>query len=82
MVLTVGETYTIELSGSTATNGYNQLESFINFPNTIFEIQSVTSTYSVGPTLDTLYADSCGWENDTTDPNYRSCVVSDDAEGR
>ena len=81
MALAVGETYTIELVGSTATNGYNQLESFINFSNTIFEIQSVVSTYSVGPTLDTLYADSCGWENDTTDPNYRSCVVSDDKAG-
>ncbi|MCB2178278.1 DUF11 domain-containing protein, partial [bacterium] len=84
MALMVGETYTIKLVGSTATNGYNQLESFINFPNTIFQILSVESTYSVsslGSPIDVLYADSCGWENDLTDPNYLSCVGSDGKSG-
>ena len=86
MTLEVGKQYEITLEGSTATNGYNQLESFINFPNTIFKILSVQSTYSAFPgggpgTSDTLYADSCGWENDITDPNYKSCVVSDDKAG-
>ena len=46
MTLMVGNTYTIELAGYTATQGYNQLESFINFPNTIFQILSVSTTYS------------------------------------
>ncbi len=84
MVLNIGETYEIKLVGSTATNGYNQLESFINFPNTIFQILSVESTYSVsdlGSPLDVLYADACGWENDLTDPNYKACVVSNGKAG-
>ena len=46
MNLVVGNTYTIELDGGTATQGYNQFEAFINFPNTIFQILSVSTTYS------------------------------------
>ena len=34
----VGQTYTYELHGSTATNGYEQLEAFVDFPNLIFQI--------------------------------------------
>jgi uncharacterized repeat protein (TIGR01451 family) len=87
MNLVVGNTYTIELDGGTATQGYNQFEAFINFPNTIFEILSVSTTYSAdnspyvpGPAPianDKLYADACRWENDPTSPNYRSCVGGD-----
>ena len=44
----VGKTYTIELDGGTATQGYNQFESFINFPNTIFQIVSVTPNTADG----------------------------------
>ena len=46
MNLVVGNTYTIELDGATATQGYEQLEEFINFSNTIFQILSVSTTYS------------------------------------
>src|SRR5204863_2607441 len=87
MTLMVGNTYDIELDGFTATQGYNQLESFINFPNTIFQVLSVSTTYSAdtspyvpGPApiaSDKLYADACLWENDPTSPNYRSCVGGD-----
>ena len=87
MNLVVGNTYTIELDGGTATQGYNQFEAFINFPNTIFEILSVSTTYSAdnspyvpGPApiaSDKLYADACLWENDPTSPNYRSCIGGD-----
>src|SRR6266545_2812544 len=83
MNLLVGNTYTIELDGFTATQGYNQLESFINFPNTIFQILSVSTTYSADnspnvPNPNTkLYADACIWENDPTSPNYRACVGGD-----
>lgn len=79
MNLYVGQTYTIALSSKTATNGYEQIESFINFPNTIFKINSVASTYSAAtgggttPTT-TLYNDACTWENDPNSPNYRSCL--------
>ncbi|HEX2642792.1 MAG TPA: hypothetical protein VHU81_07350, partial [Thermoanaerobaculia bacterium] len=79
MTLVVGQTYTIDLVGSTATNGYEQLESFINFPNTIFQVQSVSTTYTadtsafVGNPNDKLYGDACRWENDPNSPYYRSC---------
>jgi hypothetical protein len=46
VALVLGNTYTIELDSGTATQGYNQFESFINFSNAIFQIQSVTSAYS------------------------------------
>src|ERR1041385_7337921 len=38
MTLMVGNTYWIQVDGYTATQGYNQLEEFINFPNTIFQV--------------------------------------------
>ncbi|HSR48328.1 MAG TPA: hypothetical protein VLL77_10145, partial [Anaerolineales bacterium] len=81
MALVVGNTYTIRLEAATATNGYEQIEEFINFPNTIFRINSVATTYTandlVTPDPDAatkLYADGCGWENDPNSPNYRSCL--------
>ena len=40
MTLMVGQEYWIKLVGSTATNGYEQIETFINFPNTIFQSSS------------------------------------------
>ncbi|MDE2179332.1 MAG: IPTL-CTERM sorting domain-containing protein [candidate division NC10 bacterium] len=88
MTLIVGNTYTIELDGFTATQGYNQLESFINFPNTIFQVLSVSTTYSADSNTtnvpnpnDKLYANACIWENDLSSPNYRSCVGGDDKAG-
>ena len=77
MVLMVGSTYDITLYGSTATNGYEQIETFINFPNTIFRINTVNTRYTapVDPTnIDKLYGDGCTWENDPDSPNYRSCL--------
>jgi uncharacterized repeat protein (TIGR01451 family) len=88
MTLMVGNTYTIELAGFTAPQGYNQLESFINFPNIIFQVQSVSTTYSADSNTtnvpnpnSTLYANACIWENDPGSPNYRSCVGGDDKAG-
>jgi hypothetical protein len=83
MNLVVGESYTIELYGGTATQGYNQFEEFINFSNTIFLINSVSTTYSaddspyVSNPDDKLYADACLWENDPDSPYYLSCVGGD-----
>src|SRR3990172_5423368 len=79
MTLVVGNTYTIELIASTATNGYEQIETFINLANTIFQINSVATTYSADGGTDPLadeklYADGCDWENDPNSPNYRSCL--------
>ncbi|HEV8579345.1 MAG TPA: DUF11 domain-containing protein [Thermoanaerobaculia bacterium] len=79
MTLVVGQTYTIDLVGSTATNGYEQLESFINFPNTIFQVLSVSTTYTADTSAfvsnpnDKLYGDACLWDNDPNSPYYRSC---------
>ncbi|MDP8956615.1 MAG: sortase [Actinomycetota bacterium] len=72
----VGETYTYKLYSSTAPGGYEQLESFINFSNVIFQVLSVSTTYTTPPgaTNDKIYADACGWDNDPASPTYRSCV--------
>ena len=70
-------TYFIQLVGFTATSGYEQLEAFINFDNTVIQILSV-ETYGSAPggTKDTLYADACGWEANPSSPSYRSCTGS------
>ncbi len=79
MTLVVGQTYTIDLVGTTATNGYEQIESFINFPNTVFQVLSVSTTYTadtspyVSSPDSKLYGDACLWENDPNSPYYRSC---------
>lgn len=80
MNLIVGNTYTIELVGHTAPGGYNQFEEFINFPNTIFQVLSVSTDYATNtsPYVSTsghkyLYADACKWENDPNSPYYRAC---------
>lgn len=83
MNMIVGNTYTIKLYGGTATQGYNQFEAFINFPNIIFQVISVSTTYSaddspyVTSPSDKLYADACLWENDPNSPNYMDCVGGD-----
>lgn len=80
MNLMVGNTYYIRMIGFTATQGYEQLESFINIPNTIFQVLSVNTTYTadtsatVSSPNDKLYGDACRWENDPGSPNYRACL--------
>ena len=74
MTLVVGNTYNIELDGYTATQGYNQLEGFINFPNTIFQVLAVNTTYSANTSpyvtspSPMLYANACLWDDDINDP--------------
>lgn len=87
MTLMVGNTYWIKLVGFTATNGYEQIESFINFPNTIFQVLAADTTYTVessanmSPPYDRLYGDACTWENNPNSPNYRSCLSTGKAGG-
>ena len=83
MTLGVGNTYTIELDGATATNGYEQLESFINLPNVIFKTLGVTSSYSAptGYAGNKLYEDSCGWDADPASVTYRSCIGPQNVSG-
>ncbi len=85
MNLTVGNTYTIQLIGGTATQGYNQFSSFFSLSNTIFQVISVSSSYSANtspyvpnPVYGTgLYADACKWDSDPGSPTYRSCIGGD-----
>ena len=80
MALVVGEVYDITLVAATATQGYNQLERFINFPNTIFKINKASTTYTADSSIfvstpnDLLYADACNSQNAIASPNYRTCV--------
>jgi uncharacterized repeat protein (TIGR01451 family) len=72
----VGGTYTYTLNTSTATQGYEQLETFVHLPNTMFQVLAVNTTYTApaGATNNKVYADACGWENNPSSPNYRKCV--------
>lgn len=71
-----GQTYRFTLTSKTATQGYEQLETFVNFPDSIFEIQDINTTYAApaGGRNDAVYADACGWDPVTTSSTYRSCV--------
>ncbi len=73
LTVSLGSTFTIQFGSFTATGGYEQLSAFANFPNTMFEILSVSATYNepTGGTNDTVYADACGWNNDPTDAHYK-----------
>jgi len=72
----VGQTYTYTVNASTATQGYEQLEAFLNLPNIIFQVLSISTTYSspAGATNDKFYADACGWDNNPLSGTYRSCI--------
>jgi uncharacterized repeat protein (TIGR01451 family) len=72
----VGQTYNYTVNASTATQGYEQLEAFLNLSNVIFQITNIATTYTAPPgaTNDKFYADACGWENNPLSPNYRSCI--------
>jgi hypothetical protein len=76
MNMVVGNTYTIQLLAATAPGGYEQLESFINLPNVIFQTLSVTSSYSAptGYGSTKLYEDACGWDSNPMSATYRSCI--------
>jgi uncharacterized repeat protein (TIGR01451 family) len=71
-----GQTYKFTLNSKTATQGYEQLQTFVNFPDSIFEIKDVKTSYAApaGATNDSVYADACGWDAAVTSPTYRSCV--------
>ncbi len=77
----VGETYTYQLHGSTAPNGYEQLEVFIDFPNVIFQVLSVDASFTSGGSFDTVYADACTWDPDPASATYLSCTSTGKAGG-
>lgn len=82
--LAVGGIYDIRLDASTATQGYEQLETFANFSNAVFRVLRVHSTYSANTSpfypipppdtvTDLLYANACNWQLSPVLPNYLSC---------
>ena len=72
----VGQTYQYTLVASTATQGYEQIEAFLDLPNVIFQVVGISTTYSApaGATNDKFYADACGWDNNPLSPTYKSCI--------
>jgi len=72
----VGQTYQYTINVSTATQGYEQLEAFLELTNVVFQVLSVATTYSApaGGTNNKIYADACGWDNVPGSATYRSCV--------
>ena len=59
---------------STGNGGYDQTDVFPIFPNVIFQILDVKTTYTA-PTdgvNSTVYGDACGWENNIASANYHS----------
>ncbi|HEX8227913.1 MAG TPA: hypothetical protein VF826_01225, partial [Chloroflexia bacterium] len=72
----VGGIYQYTIVGSTATQGYEQLVFSTAFPNSVFQILSIATTYTSPPngTNDKEYADACGWNSVPGTANYRACV--------
>jgi uncharacterized repeat protein (TIGR01451 family) len=72
----VGNTYTYTVNATTAPGGYEQLEAFLHLSNIIFQVQSVSTTYTTpsGATNNKIYADACGWDTVPTSGTYRTCV--------
>lgn len=86
--LAVDNRYFIELTSQTAT-GYEQLQSFVTLSNTIFQVLSVSTTYTtltapperVPVPNPSLWADGCLWDSDPGSPNYNSCLSTGKAGG-
>ncbi len=79
VALVAGQSYAIRLDARTATQGYEQLQQFLTLPSGVFQVNSVTSTYTANGGTDPeatskIYADGCGWDNDLTSPTYQSCL--------
>jgi hypothetical protein len=81
--MTVGDTATLVLDASTAPGGYEQLETFLDLPASIFEFVSIDVDYSApaGATNAQVYADACGWDHDPTSATYRTCVGPENYTG-
>jgi len=79
----VGQTYNYTVNASTATQGYAQLEAFLNLSNVIFQVLTISTTYTspAGGTNDKFYADACGWDNNPLSATYRSCIGPDNYSG-
>src|ERR1043166_48799 len=72
----VGQTYQYTVNANTATQGYEQLEAFLNLSTVFFQVPPIAPTYTApaGATNDKFYADACGWDNSPLSATYRSCI--------
>ncbi|HEX8456486.1 MAG TPA: hypothetical protein VF656_04115 [Pyrinomonadaceae bacterium] len=79
----VGQTYNYTINADTATQGYPQIETFLNLSNVTYQVLAISTTFSApgGATSDKFYADACGWQNNPTLANYRSCVGPEQFSG-
>lgn len=71
-----GDTVTYTVEASTAPNGYSQLDVFLTMLDPLFSLSDVQVSYETpaGTTINSPYADACGWEPDPSSPDYRECV--------
>jgi uncharacterized repeat protein (TIGR01451 family) len=83
MTVYIGQTYTFLLDSATAPGGYEQLETFINFPNHMYRLLYVRTLYATPPnaTGDGIYADACGWDANPLSPTYNSCIGPENYPG-
>lgn len=79
----VGQTYNYTVNARTATQGYEQLEGFLTLSNVIFQVLSISTTYTSPPggTNDKFYADACGWDNNPLSGSYLSCIGPENYTG-
>lgn len=79
LVLEPDATYYIKLDGLTAT-GYNEIETFLSLPNTMFQVLDVTTTYTTvtspaASPSDAVWGDACTWDSNPLSLNYRTCAT-------
>ncbi|MFN2120707.1 MAG: sodium:proton antiporter, partial [Anaerolineales bacterium] len=79
MNLTLGNSYDVTLISKTSPEGYEQVESFLNFLNTVFRLDGVSASYSYDDGTDPyagqrLYANGCNWDADPGSATYRTCL--------
>lgn len=81
----VGNIYQYTVTGKTATQGYEQFVSFLNFPNVIFQILDVSAAFSVPSAPNNINnatnADACGWDPNVGSATYRSCIGPENYSG-
>lgn len=73
---TVGDICSYTVTGSTATNGYEELEGFLYFDPSVFKVISCATSFAV-PTSYTgtqEWADAGGWDSNPSSGTYRSVI--------
>lgn len=79
----VGQSYTYMVETVMELDASEQLVHFLDFPNTIFQIEAITVAYTIPENgEDTkFYADACGWDPDPESASYRTCIGPENLPG-